>query len=255
MVWSVLGRAVHGLLEEYGRRLHGVYTEERAFAEIDGWRISGGMDLQMEEASSQSRPRRVIVDWKTTTAKAAANGKIEWERQLNLYALLYRRKHGIPPDELRVCAIIRDWQKEKALAQASYPQAPIVNVPIALWEPERQEDYVRQRIALHAAARAAETFGDEPLECTDEERWKRPGSWALIKVGNKRATAVYEDEIEARKALDVARGEAKKGVEFILDHRPGLPYRCVHYCDVAQFCSQWKREQAGLNLKEIQDED
>lgn len=241
MVFSLLGRAVHNLLEEHGKRA-GLVAEERLYAEIDGWRISGGIDLQ----------DGLITDWKVTTAKAAFAGKLAWEQQLNCYDWLYTQRHGHQSPGLQICALIRDWQKEKALNQPNYPQAPIKTIPVRLWTPEEQLTFIRERVTIHAAARAAEAFQEPPPPCTDEERWKRGGTWALIKVGNKRATAIYEDEAEARRAQDEAAAAAKKGVEYMLDHRPGLPHRCMHYCDVAAFCSQWAEERAQLNFKEDQ---
>lgn len=256
LVFSILGRAVHTLLESYGRRAGlAEFVEQRYFAEIDGFRLSGGMDLQMEESGGRNGERRVdICDWKLTTAKSASGvGKIEWERQLNLYALLYALERGRQPDGLLVCAIVRDWKKEMANARPDYPQAPIVRIPVRLWTAAEQEAYLRERVALHAAARASQTFGEDPPLCSDEDRWKRGGSWALWKDGNKRATAIFYDEAEAQKALEEAR--AKKG-DFRLDHRPAQPHRCAFYCDVAPFCSQWAEEQKALNLKELEfDED
>lgn len=244
MVWSLLGRAVHDLLERHGRRagLHD-YVEERLFLDIEGWRISGGMDLWIEDDG-----KRVITDYKFTTAKASF-GKVEWERQLNIYAYLFWANKGVMPDGLQVCAIIRDWKKEAAI-QPDYPKAPIWRVPVSLWTREEQEGYLRQRIAAHASVRSMEAFGEPPPPCTDEERWKRGGTWALLKVGNKRATAVFETEDEARRALDETAAIAKKGVEYTLDFRPALPHRCMHYCDVAPFCSQWQAEQAVMGAND-----
>lgn len=247
-VFSLLGRAVHLLLETYGRKNGlGDYVERRCFAEVAGCKISGGMDLQNHEGD-----RITILDWKLTTAKSAWGGKPEWERQLNTYAWLYEQTFGRQPDDLEVCAIVRDWKKEAAQARADYPQAPIVRIPVTLWTSDRQEAYIQERVAIHAAARAKDVFGDEPPLCTDEERWKRGGTWALLKVGNKRATSVHASEEEAKAALEAAKENAKKGAEFTIDHRPAIPIRCVNYCDAAPFCSQWQAEKQALNLNEIQ---
>lgn len=252
LVFSLLGRAVHGLLERYGRRAGlADYVEKRFYCEVGGWRVSGGMDLQLVagDVSDGGASKVTILDWKLTTAKSARIVKVEWERQLNIYAYLYMVNTGSQPDALEVCAIIRDWKKEAAQAQPDYPQAPIIRVPIRLWEPQRQLGYLQERIAVHAAARAAEAFGDPLPACTDEERWKRGGSWALWKNGNKRATSIFDNKTEAEAALLEAQEKAREGTEFRLDLRPAVPHRCVHYCDVAPFCSQWAEERQALNLK------
>lgn len=237
-VWSLLGRSVHGLLERYGRRAGlSDYVEQRYFADVAGWRFSGGMDLQVEEAGL--KPRITILDWKLSTSKSA-KGKIEWERQLNIYAYLYELTKGRQPDALSICLIIRDWKKEAAI-QPDYPRAPIIQIPVKLWSSAEQKAYIEERIALHSAARAGDAFGDEPPECTDDERWKRGDSWALVREGGKRATAVYYDQAEAEGELKHA------GEKYRLDHRPGKAIRCEDYCNVSRFCSQHQRE---ANLKE-----
>jgi len=81
MVWSIFGTAVHGVLEHGKDDNHRV--EERLHAEVDGWKISGAIDLQIiNEAGIDIR------DYKTTSAWAVMNEKIEWEHQLNIYAWL-----------------------------------------------------------------------------------------------------------------------------------------------------------------------
>jgi hypothetical protein len=44
MVWSLFGTAVHNVLE-HGKDDHHI-VEERIFTDMDGWRISGQIDLQ-----------------------------------------------------------------------------------------------------------------------------------------------------------------------------------------------------------------
>jgi hypothetical protein len=83
-------------------------------------------------------------------------------------------------------------------------------------------------------------MGEEPPECTDEERWMRPDSWAVMKVGNKRATKVHDSRHEAEKHLANLDGN------FVIDHRRGEPIRCTgDYCNVSAWCRQyerWKKE-------------
>ena len=225
-LFSLLGRAVHSILEEHGRRagLHD-YVEQRLFADVDGWRISGGMDLWLEDADTP-----VITDYKVTTVRSAY-AKPEWIRQLNIYAWLFRVNHGRNPTGLQTCVILRDWSKMKV--SGNYPPAPIQKVVIPLWTPEQQDRYVRSRVKVHAAARAQDAFdADLPL-CTDEERWRREDTYALIKEGGKRATKVYDTREEAEDNM-------KAGYEIIT--RPGMPLRCMEFCEAAPFCSQWQSE-------------
>ncbi len=43
-IWAILGRAIHKVLEAGADEEH--LSEERLFAEIDGWIVSGALDLQ-----------------------------------------------------------------------------------------------------------------------------------------------------------------------------------------------------------------
>jgi len=233
MMWSLFGQGVHSVLEKYGRKagLHD-YVEERLYAEIDGWRVSGGMDLWMDEDHGV-----VITDYKVTTTWAA-DGKPEWERQLNIYAYLFKASKGIRPNGLRVCAILRDWKSAQAKYDRDYPQRPVIMIHIPLWSEAEQLRYIRERIGIHASARASSAFDDELPLCTDDERWRRGESWALMKEGGKRASAVFDN-------LDLAiaaKLEKKNPTEYRVDHRPGIPLRCASFCDAAPFCSQWARE-------------
>lgn len=228
-LFSVLGRGVHAILEEYGRRA-GLedYTEQRFYAKVDGFILSGGMDLWMP-----GNEGTFITDYKVTSAKSA-KAKPEWECQLNIYAWLFEQNRGYQPTGLRICAILRDWSKMKM--RGDYPPAPLITIQIPLWSPSEQLAYIRDRITIHASARASQAFGEELPPCTDEEVWRRDVSWAVKKIGGKRASAVYDSIVEAKLAL------AEKGPGYEIEHRPGEPLRCKEYCEASAFCTQWKTE-------------
>jgi len=147
-------------------------------------------------------------------------GKIDWEYQLNLYAYLVRA-HGHEVSGLKINAIVRDWARRN-VGKTDYPETPIVQIDVPLWSFEDQDNFIKQRIALHAA-----TVMDDPPLCTPDERWAKPETWALQKVGAKRATKIFYLKEDADAAL-------KPGLEII--HRPGVNTRCVSFCDVKQYC-------------------
>ena len=58
-----------------------------------------------------------LIDYKVTSVWAVIFGKIEWERQLNCYAWLFRQKKeniGKSVGSLKICAILRDWNRRDA---------------------------------------------------------------------------------------------------------------------------------------------
>lgn len=234
MVWSIFGTAIHNVLEHGKGDNH--IVEERIHVEVDGMHISGAIDLQEVE------PDGIIVsDYKTTSAWACMNEKQDWHNQLNSYAYLVEAAKKTPVKKLQIVAIVRDWSRRDAATREGYPKAPIVVIDIPLRSFADREAYVRSRISLHGDALfEMETDGDMP-ECTPEETWERPASYALKKDGNVRAKSVHETPEAADQALALANEKAKKGEKFIVEIRPGDRVRCSNFCQVAPHCSQYQK--------------
>jgi hypothetical protein len=227
-MWTVLGTAVHRIFEDHAG--DDVISEERLFVEVDDWVISGAIDLQDE---------RGIVDYKCTSVWSVIHDKIEWELQLNAYAWLMRHAKGVNPQELRIVAVMRDWNRRQAESDASYPQAPIAELPITRWSDSDQDKYMEGRIALHQFAEFR-NFSDESLPpCTDAERWTRPTTYAAKKTTNKRALKVFDSMEEAESFLE-KRGHADSKWHEV-EVRHGVHVRCdQNWCRVAEFCDQWR---------------
>lgn len=243
MVWSIFGTAIHGVLEHGKGDNH--IVEERIHVELDGMHISGAIDLQ------EITPEGIILsDYKTTSAWAVMNEKQDWHNQLNSYAYLVEKAKNIPVIKLQIVAIVRDWNRRDAQNKEGYPKAPIVVIDIPLWPFAHREAYVRDRISLHGDAFfEMETDGEMP-ECTPEECWEKPTTYAIKKDGNIRAKSVHETREAAEAALAAATEKAKKGEKFLLEVREGSRVRCESFCQVAPFCQQ---HQAYLSTKAKQE--
>jgi hypothetical protein len=228
MVWSLFGSAVHKVLE-HGRDDNHL-IEERIHAEVDGWRLSGAVDLQVVNPEGTVS----IRDYKTTSAWAAMNEKSEWEFQLNIYAYLVEKVKGKTVADLGIVAIIRDWNRRDAATREGYPEAPIKELPIKLWSMEERERFVQERIALHSAFDFAMEAGEDLPDCTPEQMWERPTVYAVRKVGNVRAKSLHESEEEAKAAAE------KLGKGYEVETRPGERVRCASFCPVSQYCQQWR---------------
>ena len=227
MVWSIFGTAIHGVLEHGKDDNH--IVEERLHATLDGWRISGAIDLQIKSDAGLS-----IRDYKTTSAWAVMNEKQEWEQQLNIYAWLVQTVKQTPVTDVGIVAIIRDWSRREASKNENYPPAPVKEIPITLWSYEDQEAYIKHRISLHSACEfAMETDEDLPL-CTPEEMWERPTVWAVKKKGGVRAKSLHEDKEGAESALE------SLGKDYEIEVRPGSRTRCESFCPVSNYCQQWR---------------
>jgi hypothetical protein len=230
---SLLGTAVHKIIEKGSKDIPGHIVEERLFAEINGWKISGAVDLQIDNGDGTWS----INDYKVTSVYSVLSNKPEWEQQLNCYAYLAYQSHGRRITSLKIVAILRDWQRKQAGFKPDYPASQIAVVDIPVWTPEQQEAYIMERVALHQAAQKAIDTGEPLAYCTDQERWVRGESWALIKEGRKSAIKLYDNEAEANEAARSA------GSGHSVQHRPGTATRCAgNYCLVSSYCRQWHEE-------------
>ena len=231
MVWSIFGTAIHGVLEHGKDDNH--IVEERLHAEVGGWKISGAVDLQIVTGENTIS----IRDYKTTSAWAVMNEKIEWEQQLNIYAWLVERNKKVVVDSLGIVAIIRDWSRREAAKNEDYPQAPVKELPIKLWPYQEREEFIENRLVAHAEAEFALDADEDLPDCTPEEMWEKPSIWAVRKVGNVRAKSLHNTEEEANAALEAA------GKGFEIEYRPGERTRCASFCPVSNWCQQWRNFQ------------
>jgi hypothetical protein len=219
-IWALMGQIAHGILE---RADDTAWCEERLYIERHGWRISGQFDRYLLESNG------LLQDYKLTSTYSIRDGcKPEWEAQENIYALMLR-EHGYKAERLEVVAILRDWQKAKAKHDENYPQVPAIVVPVPAWDTPAIEQYIKERLYAHGTAQ------HKLPECTAEERWERPAVYALTKKGNKRATALFDDEVAASTALRDA------GTAYQIEERPAEQKRCADYCAALPFCEQGQR--------------
>jgi len=248
-IGSLMGTMFHKMLEYSGAPKTGAILEERLYAEVDGVKISGAMDHTILTGAGQ------LDDYKETKVysvrQALRHGKPEWTAQLNIYRWL-RALHGQQVEALNIIARMKDWNMAFAIADAQkevpgdYPAHEIAVVPITVWPLEKTEAYVRDRIQLHLAADAwvARLENGEgshnPPFCSDEERWRNPTRWAVMKEGRKTAIKLYDDKPEA----DFVAGQTKGGY---VEQRGGEYKRCMLWCSVgrAGLCTQWEADKAA----------
>lgn len=214
MMWMLMGLAPHYILQ--GGAPADALAEEKMTVDLDGFTIVCIPDLWQNKE---------ITDWKITSVYSFLLGdKPEWEKQLNIYKWMYG-KHGFETDKLTIHAILRDWQKSKTLTNPNYPKIAFHSVDIPVWTDEYTEGVIRDWVAGM----------DIPEPCSDEARWARPTTWAVMEGGRKTALRVMNTEDEAWGWLK--NYDCKKGKNYNVVERKGEYIRCKSYCNVAPFCS------------------
>jgi len=234
-VMSLIGVATHLILSEGAA--DNEIAEERVFCEVDGVKISGQIDLQTPVDGGWR-----LTDYKTTSAysiMSSSEGKLEHQQQLNCYAEMVERAKGVVVKELEVVAFARDWSRASVSRNPNYPKAPIVRIPIPLWDKETRSEYLTERVALH-------WFWDENYgtakenipECQASDMWERRFAVHEFKLnGEPRKNPKSRFETKD-KALDYVLENAIKGTIIESDDKRT---RCEgNYCGVNQFCKQWK---------------
>jgi len=211
-IWSMMGQLGHAIAERSAGAQS--LSEERLTTELDGYNITGQVDLYENE---------IITDFKFTTVYAA-DGKPEWNAQVNAYAWLMQ-KAGFPVKGAQIVAVFRDFHMSKA-GQNGYPEAAVKVIPVPLWADQETEKFLLARLKEHGSLM--------PPLCTDEERWATKPVFAVMKKGRKTALKLYDNEIDAQ-------GHAA-GEDGYVEKRPVEYKRCENYCAVSKFCPAFKKE-------------
>jgi len=223
LMWQMLGSALHVVMER--GQTEGHITEERLFTTVDGVTISGAIDLQEEKNGGV-----IITDYKFTSAWSVMNEKREWVEQLNVYKWLVESVKRKRVDGLRICALIRDFNRRET--KEGYPAAPIQVIDIPMWGTMEAETFVRRRLDLHREAKVSEDFGERLPDCSPEERWQSETTYAVRKEGRKTAIRVFKTIEEANELAEKEKG--------YVEVRDGESKRCTgNWCSVAQWCDQF----------------
>ena len=235
--WKILGQAVHAILERANENYDDTITEQRLFADIEGWTVSGQTD-------SLAVHDKILKDYKVTSVWTVVNalkeGKSDWEKQLNCYAYLYKHNTGETINQLNIIAIARDWNRRELQRRGGdYPRSSIITIDIPLWSEQEQLQFFKDRVSFHRSSEFKHSMDGELPLCSDEDRWKREDTFRVVKKGRKRAIRVLPSLKEAEEFL----GSNEDGLSIEISK--GESIRCGAYCNVAQFCNQYKEELAN----------
>ena len=244
-IWVLLGSSIHYILShamgEEEKELGEASTEEMHGPEPDRQRAYFEQPLQAEiegviiTAHPDARYNHTIDDYKITSVWNIIfqpKGRAEYHQQSNGYAYINYLVDGTIIKQLRIWAILRDWQANKLKSEPDYPRIPIVKINIPVWPLEQTKRYLETRVKLH---KAAETLPDGSLPlCMPDDMWQKPTTYAVMKPGKKSAVRVFTNEAAAI-TLSTKLGEGHQ-----VQKRPGSRGRCERFCDVTHWCNQYK---------------
>jgi len=263
-IWSLMGQIGHAIIERAAPLLDQsrYISERRYFMPMNGRGVpgydplvvSGQVDLiDVHEAT--------VYDFKFTSGWAVMDarrrGKSDWRYQLSLLAMLareglYNAAPGISatqPVEIthgKIVAVVRDWTQRQADKSRDFPQKPVEVIDMEIMSDAETREWLDQRIE---GLKFALGGGDVP--CSDEERWIRPGGWAVYKGKNKTAARVMPTEEELSAWIFANR--SKLGDTYRIEERPSTYARCSQYCAAAPFCQQYQETKTASESEEGDD--
>lgn len=223
-IWQLFGTAVHALLE---KESPDTFVEERFTQQVGKYTVTGRLDCY-------DMKNKTIIDYKTTSTWKYKFGDYEdWKFQGLVYAWLLSQ-NGLEVKECQFVMMFKDFSKTKARMEAGYPKSPVSVYKFEVTEKDLNEvqDKIYSKIAqLHDAEKLSD---DELPMCTEEERWYRGGSFAVMKKGRKSAVKLFDDRETAEKYTKVVSGD------LYVEERKGTDGKCNGYCPCAEFCRYYK---------------
>lgn len=242
-IWALFGQSVHVVLERAAKTADSnpfrTFAEERWEVDVLGWRVAARCDHLTLEGDG------TLTDYKVSSVWSVKDGaKDDWVAQLNVTAYIAREAAALDAKKLQAVVFLRDWRKNERLQYGDdYPERQVAVVPIPVWSPEKTRAYIEERVALHQQAQLCRDDAIGMPDCTPEERWERPTTYAVKKPANKKATRVYPTRVQAE-------AHVASQPDLIVEVRPGISPRCAQYCTALPFCSQGQALTRGAQESE-----
>lgn len=225
-IYALSGQSKHVILERAAEYCdeYEFFAEKRFYIKRHGKKIGGQIDLY-------DKTDCVLWDWKETSVYVSYRDiKDEWIFQGNINRLMLE-ENGFPVKRILNVALYRDWKKSQVGTKKGYPPHQVQQFEIPIWPSEDTEEFISRRIEEFERAKAILP------ECSSEERWYSGDKFALVKIGNKKATKLFDTEREAtnhQEVFDMTKG-------YKVEFRPGVNRRCNDYCVVAERCAQFQK--------------
>lgn len=224
-VWAIFGTAVHSVLEN-AQETDTQLKENKVEVQVGDYTLSGIFDLYDDSTGT-------VVDYKTCSTWKVKFGEFDdWRTQVLCYCWMLRQL-GFDARRGEVVALLKDHSKTKAKI-GEHPPTPVYKVAWDFTEGDFDDigRWIEERFRLIAEAESLPD--DEIPACSPEERWHRPGKYAVMKKGRKSAVRLFDTMEQAQDKL------ATLPTGHYVERRPGKDAKCEEYCSVAQFCNHYR---------------
>ncbi|MFC1567344.1 hypothetical protein ACFL3R_00720 [Thermodesulfobacteriota bacterium] len=233
-IYSFLGTGVHAFLANIDSPN---CIKERSYVHVvNDWLVSCTIDLY---------EHRKLYDFKVTSVYAAKKVKPEHEIQMNIQRYLMFKRSRIPVERLHIVCILRDWSKMQVMKRGAwdYPKQQVVMQDVPVWSIDQVEEYLKERIVLRKYSRTITNHEElyKRFPCTPEETWEKKSVFAVMHRDRKSALrgGLHDSMEDAKHFLKNLKDKSDK---HYIETRRGEMTRCLHYCDVRNFCEQFKKE-------------
>lgn len=242
-VWAIFGTAVHSILEK-SRESATQIKENKLVVDLpNGYQLSGIFDLYDDETGTVTDYKTASVwkvkfgcwdDWKP---KNGTEEFEDWRRQALIYCWMLRQI-GFDARRGEIVALLKDHSKAKAKIN-EHPPLPVWQIGWDFTEEDLAwaDGFIADKFA--EIERCEQLPDDELPLCSEQDRWHRPGKYAVMKPGRKSAIKLCDDGEEA-----AARADAE-GKGCYVEHRPGSDPKCQDYCSACEFCTYWQESYGG----------
>jgi hypothetical protein len=215
MFSALMGTAIHHVIETHVDVEAGEIAEQRFYSEvnIDGELITVSGQVDLIE-------NRVVTDFKNTSG-TQDKAKNDHVKQAQMNGLLAER-NGITVEHVSIVYIDRTWSHMRSTVDPTYPRTPF-KIFIFPYDRQLAIDTFARTVRDHVEAALG-----SPRECTSEEMWEKPTTYAITKPGAKRASKLCDSYAEARELLKAGQ---------IIEDRPGERTFCGSFCGLSHLCN------------------
>ena len=231
MLWAMFGTAFHSLMEEESEN---TFVEELLTWKVGDWTVTGRID-------GYDMSTGTIYDWKTTSAwKVIYKDFSDWKFQGLVYAWLLR-KNGLPCDECRFIACLKDFSKLKAKTESDYPKKSIYVYQFKVTEKDLAEIEKNINAKIAEIEKSKDLKDDKLPLCSSSERWEKVEYAVYKNETAKRADKLFNAEKFnlPKTELEKMANEYAESVGGIVKDR-STDGKCNGYCQCCEFCDYWQ---------------